>query len=229
MDEDRHSDADAPSLIDNETERAEREASNAIDQFDRVLDYVDEVERGGRPFRLRVSIIQDLHRLALDGLSAYAGNWRPGAVRIGKSEHVPPGAHQVAGLMEEMCDWVMERWQTASPNTLCAYVMWRLNWIHPFDDGNGRTSRAVAYLVLCAAAGHRFPGRVTVPELIATDKRPYYHALEQIDASIDAGEPDLTPMKELLEPYLARQLTGAFEMASREPSGEQAAEPRKYH
>lgn len=227
--DERHSDADAPSLIADEEERAKKEASNAIDQFDRVLDYIDDVERGGRQFRLRVSVIQELHRMALDGLSAYAGNWRPGAVRIGLSDHAPPGAYQVAGLMEEMCDWVMDRWQSASPITLCAYVMWRLNWIHPFDDGNGRTSRAVAYLVLCAAAGHRFPGRVTIPELIAADKRPYYETLEAIDASAKEGEPDLAPMKALLEGYLAKQLADAFETASREPAGEPSAEWRKLH
>ena len=113
--------------------------------------------------------------------------------------------------MEEMCDWVNDRRAAASPLTLCSYVMWRLNWIHPFDDGNGRTSRAVAYLVLCAAAGHRFPGRVTIPELIAMDKGPYYSALERIDASAKGGEADLAPMKELLEGYLAKQLADAFE------------------
>lgn len=158
MTDERHSEAEEPSLIANEGERAEREASNAVEQFDRVLDLIDTVERDRRPFRLRVSIVQELHRLALNGLSAYAGNWRPGDIRIGKSTHTPPGAHLVAGLMEEMCDWINERWSEASPITLCAYAMWRLNWVHPFDDGNGRTSRAVAYLVLCAATGHRFPG-----------------------------------------------------------------------
>lgn len=158
MTEERHSDADAPSLIQDDTERAQREALNAVAQFDRVLDHIDLVEREGRPFRLRILTIQELHRIALEGLSAYAGNWRPGNVRIGQSEHEPPAAHLVAGLMEELCDWVTDRIGIESPITLCAYVMWRLNWIHPFDDGNGRTSRAVAYLVLCAAAGHRFPG-----------------------------------------------------------------------
>ena len=227
MTDERHSEADAPSLIEDETRRAEREALNAVAQFDRVLDYIDLVERDGRPFRLRVSIIQELHRIALDGLSAYAGNWRPGDIRIGQSQHQPPGAHQVAGLMEEMCDWINDRRGVDSPIILCAYAMWRLNWIHPFDDGNGRTSRAVAYLVLCAAAGHRFPGRTTIPEMIAANKRPYDDALERIDACEKVDIVNLDSMKDLIEGYLARQLADAFEAAGREASARD--EPRKFH
>ncbi|HET9282483.1 MAG TPA: Fic family protein [Candidatus Angelobacter sp.] len=47
---------------------------------------------------------------------------------------------------------------------LAAYVIWRLNWIHPFADGNGRTSRALSYLVLCTRLGERLPGTVTIPD-----------------------------------------------------------------
>lgn len=229
MNDERHSDADAPSLIQDELARAEREAGNAVAQFDRVLDLIDDVVRGGRPFRLRVSIVQDLHRIALEGLSAYAGNWRPGDVRIGGSRHQPPKAHLVAGLMEDLCDWINDRFGKASPITLCAYAMWRLNWIHPFDDGNGRTSRAVAYFVLCAAVGYRLPGRVTIPELIAANKAPYYRALEQIDDhAIRDPEPDLGPMKELLEGYLAKQLADAFEAANAASPGSESGS-RKFH
>lgn len=129
--------------------------------------------------------------------------------------------------MEEMCDWVNDHLAGESPIALCAYVMWRLNWIHPFDDGNGRTSRAVAYLVLCAAVGHRFPGRTTIPELIAIDKRPYYDALERIDSSEKIGAVDIAPMKDLVEGYLARQLADAFEAAGRGPAPRDAS--RKFH
>ncbi len=226
MTDERHSEADAPSLIEDSDARAEREAENAIRQFDRVLDLIDDIERGGRGFRLRVSVVQELHRIALDGLSAFAGNWRPGGVRISHSKHSPPAAHLVAGLMEEMCDWVNERAGSASPITLCAYIMWRLNWVHPFDDGNGRTSRAVAYFVLCGSVGYRFPGSLTIPEIIAQDKIPYYQVLERLDESDLSGNVDLTPMKDLLEAYLAKQLSSAFEDAN---TGRQDSGSRKLH
>lgn len=204
---------DAP-LVTDPDKVAEIEAENAINQFDAVLDLIDEVERDGRSFRLRVSTIQALHRLAMDRLSRYAGNWRPGGVTIGHSKHVPPDAHLVAGLMEEMCDWINDNWNNKTALELSAYVMWRLNWVHPFDDGNGRTSRAVSYLVLCSKVGSRLPGRTTIPELIAANKAPYYDALEAIDQSFEANDLDLTPINDLLETCLAEQLSQAFAAAT---------------
>lgn len=226
-DDERHSIAAQVSLITDPIEEARRESENALAQFDRVLDLIDEVVRDGRPFRLRTSMILDLHRLALDGLSPYAGNFRPADVEIGQSKHQPPKAHLVPGLIEEMCDYVMDNFQSAEALHLCAYVMWRLNWIHPFTDGNGRTSRALAYFVLCAKIGYRLPGHVTLPEQIAANKPPYYTALEQADGHWVDGKLDLTDLEQLLDECLARQLLTAYEDAKRPDAG--ALKERKLH
>lgn len=212
-DGERHSIAAHPSLITDPILEAQRESENAIAQFDRVLDLIDEVVRDARPFRLRPSKILDLHRIALEGLSAYAGNFRPDEVKIGQSKHTPPGAHLVAGLIEEMCDLVNDNFETAQALHLCAYVMWRLNWIHPFTDGNGRTSRALAYFVLCAKIGYRLPGHETLPEQIAADKTPYYAALEEADGHWESEKLDLKALEALLDKCLATQLVSAYEDA----------------
>lgn len=224
---DRQSKAISPSLIEDSDRKARQEAENAVRQFDRVLDMIEEVARGNRPFRLRVSMILDLHRIALEGLDAYAGNFRPGSVEIGLSQHVPPEAHLVPNLVEEMCDYVTDHQETASALHLCAYVMWRLNWIHPFTDGNGRTSRAVAYYVLCGKTGYQLPGRLSVPEQITADKQPYYEALEAADACCKNGEIDLTALEALLEGCLATQLVQAMEDAKH--SGGAESVDRKLH
>lgn len=213
-DTERHSVASEPSLIQDPIEEATRESENALAQFDQVLDLIDEVTRDGRPFRLRTSMILGLHRTALDGLSPYAGNFRPADVEIGQSKHKPPKAHLVAGLIEEMCDYVQENFETSTAIHLCAYVMWRLNWIHPFTDGNGRTSRALSYLVLCAKTGYRLPGHNTMPEQIAADKQPYYEALEKADEAYENDELDLSVLENLLESCLADQLLSAFKDAT---------------
>ena len=227
MSDDRHSEAEQVSLIDDPIEEARRESENAVGQFDRVLELVEDVTRGQRPFRLRPSIILDLHRIALEGLSPYAGNFRPGGVSIGKSKHAPPAAHLVPGLIEEMCDHVMDHFAAGSALHLCAYVMWRLNWIHPFTDGNGRTSRALAYYVLCAKVGYLLPGQKTVPEQIASDKHPYYQALEAADAAEAAGTLDLSALETLLGGQLADQLLSAYQDAHDPGAG--STKPRKLH
>ena len=148
----RHSEAESATIIEDELARAKREAANGVLQAERVrqliLDTLD-----GRPFKLRPSTILGLNRCAIEGLDSYAGSFRPGGVAIGESAHQPPGAHLVPELVDDLCDYINDSWSNSSSIHLAAMIMWRMNWIHPFTDGNGRTSRAVSYLVLCAHAG----------------------------------------------------------------------------
>jgi len=89
--------------------------------------------------------------------------------------------------------------------------MWRLNWIHLFTDGNGRTSRAVSYLVLCVRLKTLLPGKLTIPEQIEKNRTPYYKALEAADDALAEGRIDLKAMKELLASMLAKQLHAIYE------------------
>ena len=205
-DEARHSQALEPEIISDSVEIARKESYNVVEQFRAVAAMIENFLDPERPFQLRPSHLLHLHRAALDGLSAYAGNWRPAGIEIGASKHEPPASFAVPRLVEEMCDYVNEMWTVKSPIHLAAYVMWRLNWIHPFTDGNGRTSRAVSYLVLCVRLGTLLPGRLTIPEQIEEDRRPYYRALEAADLAWTVGQIDLTAMKELLSAMLAKQL-----------------------
>src|SRR6185312_15970138 len=148
-DEERHSKAADAQLISDPEEKARREASNGLRQASTVNEMVEYWLQPDRPFKLRVSQLLTLNRIALEGLSAYAGNFRPGPVAIQGSKHQPVGAHLVPERLEELCDYVNSNLQSKSAVHLAAYVLWRLNWIHPFADGNGRTARAAAYLVMC--------------------------------------------------------------------------------
>jgi len=95
--------------------------------------------------------------------------------------------------------------------------MWRLNWIHPFADGNGRTSRITSYVVLCVRAGYEPPGSPTIPEQIVQNRQPYFQALDAADEAWRAtGAVDVSEMENLLSALLARQLTAAFQQAGGE-------------
>jgi Fic family protein len=215
-DETRHSRAREAELIADPDRLAEEEAKNGLRQFDAVVEMVEYFLQPDRSFQFRPSQLLHLHRQALEGISSYAGNWRPAGIEIGGSQHQPVGAHQVPELVEDLCEYVNVHWKQRNALHLAAYVMWRLNWIHPFTDGNGRTARAASYLILCLRLGYLLPGKRTIPDQIAEDRTPYYKALEAADQSCRHGQLDLAIMEELLEGMLAAQLVAVHEDAKKQ-------------
>ena len=213
-DADRHSRAFEPELVADPDERASREARNGLRQFDRVIELVEYFLDPDRPFKLRSSHLLTLHREALDGISNYAGNFRPAGIAIGGSKHQPVGAHQVPEAVEALCDYINENWNAKSAIHLAAYCLWRLNWIHPFTDGNGRTSRALTFMVLCIRLGYRVPGTNTIPAQISADKTPYYKALEAADLAWRDGKVDLSVLENYLSHLLGQQLASVIDEAT---------------
>jgi Fic family protein len=216
MVQDRVSIAAIPELITDEDEIAKREAENGIRQFNLAVEiirtHVKDVER---PFRLRSSYICQLNHFALDGIHIFAGTFRNGPVTIGGSKHTPVDALQVPELVEGLCQYVNDNWAKKSALHLSAYILWRLNWIHPFADGNGRTSRAIAYVVLNIKTDSLLPGVPTIPDQISENKAPYYDALEAADTAWRSNEVvDVSAMEEMLEGMLARQLVNAAAAAA---------------
>lgn len=209
----RDSRALEPELIADPVRRAEAEAANGLRQYDAGIAIAQEaLDRG--VFKLRLSHILALHREALRGISNYAGNFRPGSVEISKSKHSPPPAHLVPELVEEMCDYVNDHWLSSTAVHLAAYVMWRLNWIHPFADGNGRTSRIVSYLVMTVKSGFVLPGAVSIPDQIQRDRSGYFQALDAADAALkERNVIDVSAMETLLSGMLAQQLTEFYKSA----------------
>jgi Fic family protein len=206
-DHDRYSEAERADVVMLPDEKARREARNGVRQFDRVVALVDKwTAPGAGRFRLRPSVILQLHRAALEGLDIYAGNYRPADVRIIGSRHQPPPAEQVPAAIEEFCDYINDHWNEPAVH-LAAYALWKVNWIHPFTDGNGRTARAVSYLLLCIKTGYRLPGKKTIPDLISNDKKPYYKALEAADHG------NLKQMETYVADLLYEQLYGVARAA----------------
>jgi Fic family protein len=162
-----------------------------------------------------------LHKAALDGLHPLAGTFRNTSVKIGGSGHAPPEVAFVSEEVEHLCDYVNENWRRSAIH-LSSYVLWKLNWIHPFSDDNGRTARVASYVVLSIKLDSLLPGAPTIPEQIAADKRPYYDALERADKALIQGTIDVSTLEGLMEAMLANQLV----RAAREASSSQQAAPK---
>lgn len=192
---------------------AARELQNGIRQMQFVLELVRASVNDPGSFAFTPALLCDLQQLAVDGLSVTAGAYRTRDVEItgqGKAKPlVPPPWAKVPALVDELCRSVMTGGREAV--SLAAYVLWRVNWIHPFDDGNGRTARAAAYLVLSVALGQELPGVPTnVIELLQVYKHRYYSAPDEADKLLaSTGKPDVSAMTMLLRELLEEQLEAA--------------------
>ncbi len=114
-DETRHSRALDLELITDADLLARQESANVLKQYRAVAGMVETfLEPDRQPFKLRPSHLLHLHRPALEGISAYAGNWRPTDIEIGGSKHRPAGAHLIPELIEELCEYVNENWHRSA-------------------------------------------------------------------------------------------------------------------
>jgi len=147
--------------------------------------------------------IKEIHALILHGINReQAGVYRTAQVMIAGSEHIPPQAFLIAQQMEQfIADYKQMEKDGAHPILIASFLHDRLVEIHPFIDGNGRTSRLLMNLYLLSKG-----------YIIATLKGDnearytYYTALEKSHVEQNRDTFDLlvaNTVKESMEKYLS--------------------------
>jgi Fic family protein len=157
--------------------------------------------------KLHGSIIRSVNFHLTSGLTDNPGQYRQKPVRINNSEHTPPDYQDIGSMVGDLCVFVTENWEHNDAFDLAAYTLWRLTWIHPFEDGNGRTANSIAYYILCRKFGFWLPGEITIPAYWrkSNDKR-YYKALAAADVIDDDHPQNLSALSTLLKRALMNQL-----------------------
>ncbi len=147
-----------------------------------------------------------LNYTAVANIAQFGGRFRESPIYVGS--HIPPHYKDVPNLVDQCISVVHENWGVIEhPTLLPAYVLWRLNWIHPFIEGNGRTARAACYYLICLKHGDLLPGRKIVPERIRDDRKPYYEALRAADRAWADGHFDVSELAQYLQSLLKAQLS----------------------
>lgn len=182
------------------------ELSNGNRQYD-FLRSIVVVALAVKKVFLSQQIVKALNFQAITCLHTNAGEYRPCAVNVGT--YKPPEFHQVQAWMDDFVNEVNIIWRETDPVILATFVLWRLNYIHPFINGNGRTARATCYFVLCASVGFLLPGTIILPELIRREREAYVIALQQVDLSYTKGALNLAPLHHLISQLLDEQLASA--------------------
>jgi len=205
-------------LLCDPSEKASREAANGVVQ----LEYIDHLVSDLGATDLRESHVLELHRLAIDGIYPCGAQYRTPT----RNAYISGSKHQIAepalvpSLVRDAVNLINAERGHRSSLERAAYALWRFNWIHPFPGGNGRTSRALCYLIVCIDNGAMLPGQPTMPRLIHERRDEYIAALQAADASVlqDLDTiPDVSRMRDLLQDVMTRQMANAINSLANSP------------
>lgn len=153
-----------------------REHLEVINHRDAIT-YVEEIVKNKEPFSEWQ--IKNLHRLILRGINdEYAGVYRDQQVFISGAKHRPPAPFLIKEQMEDLINWYKQESNQLHPITRGAMLHAVFVGIHPFIDGNGRTSRLLLNLELMKEG---YP-----PVIIKVENRlNYYEALDKAHTQKD--------------------------------------------
>lgn len=157
-----------------------------------VLEFVADFVAKGRT-RITESDVLAIHNLTITGIYPCAGKFRDVTteIKIIGTDHKPSHPSQVRIDVSDLLEWLYNGGRAFSPLHRAAFVMWKINAIHPFNGGNGRVARAVAYLVVVSEVAPVFAGE-SLPTKLKARKPEYLDALRAADNG------DLSTLEQLI-------------------------------
>lgn len=188
-----------------------RELLNYRDAFDLVTEYLD----SGEP--ITEALLREIHKRLVKGVrgdKASPGQYRKGQNYVVNSKtkqviYTPPPPAEVHAMMGDMVNWLRSE-HGVNPVIEAGIAQFQLVHIHPFDDGNGRTSRLLSTLCLYRK-GYDFKRLFTISEYYDRDRTSFYKAIQ----GVREREMDLTGWVEYFTEGLATQMREVQERGER--------------
>ncbi len=164
-----------------------REVENVLKSFNSIKDHL----LAGGSGDITPDVVRTFNREVLDGFESediHPGETRHHSVVVGSYRGAP--WEDCDYLLERMCEWLNgpdfqppdDEWQTPYALLKAAVAHLYIAWIHPFDDGNGRTARLIEVLILLDA-GVPMPAAHLLSNHYNMTRNEYYRQLDRASAS----------------------------------------------
>lgn len=140
-------------------------------------------------------VIRQLNRFFMTGA---AESLTPGVYRKGQNavmSYTPPDQGDVPGLMRALASWLRQDAEDLHPVAKAAMAHIQMIAIQPFWDGNGRTARGLATLML-QRSKFQFRKLLSFEGYLSDEREKYFSAIERTLGTQFAGEYDATPWLE---------------------------------
>lgn len=175
--------------------------------YRKAFDFVSEYLETSGP--ITEGLVREIHKRLVEGVrggAADQGEYRKIQNYVvnsvtGATVYTPPPAHDVPIMMAELVDW-LNRAQEVHPVLVSGVAQFQFVHVHPFLDGNGRTSRLLSTLSLYRA-GYDFKRLFTISEYYDRDRAAFYKAIQ----SVRESGMEMTGWLEYFVEGLATQLT----------------------
>jgi Fic family protein len=162
-----------------------QEVMNYLEALDKIPQYADKKA-------IDLKLFLDIHRTITKGTlkeEKDCGALRDKQVFVGKRifdgtqfkevvEYMPPATKDVVHLVREFFDWInSDNTEKINPVILAGLAHYEIARIHPFIDGNGRTARLLASLILYKS-GFDHRRFFALDDYYDQDRKSYYQALK---------------------------------------------------
>lgn len=143
------------------------------------------------------SVIREIHRRVLEGQTPLLtpGEYRRGENRVGGADQeiifTTPPSGDVPEMMRTFVAWLADHRDVPAP-VLAALAHLEFVAIHPFNDGNGRTARAMSRLLL-VRGGYALDGLVSLDSHLDTRRSDYFAAIRASIGAVYRPGYDATP------------------------------------
>lgn len=159
-----------------------------------VVSWIDRQTKSKFEQLITEDTLKTLHRLTIYRLidEKYIGSYRDKQVVVRSATHGgvvfrPPVSVEIPFLIEDLFSWLQsDRAKQMHPVFLSAITHYQLVYIHPFIEGNGRTARGFATLLLYAL-GYDFKRFFSLERYFDSDVEAYYQALLSVQQSENAN------------------------------------------